>query len=59
MGGCAGVRVTSRTYREDGLLLQRIFPILAHLPKRKELFGPLVVTNIRTFVDPKTRIGWR
>jgi hypothetical protein len=22
-------------------------------PKRKELFGPLGVTNIRTFVDPK------
>ena len=22
-------------------------------PKRKELFGPLGITNIRTFVDPK------
>ena len=28
-------------------------------PKRKELFGPLGVTNIRTFVDPQqpTRVG--
>ena len=28
-------------------------------PKRKELFGPLGVTNIRTFVDPKdpTRVA--
>jgi len=28
-------------------------------PKRKELFGPLGVTNIRTFVDPKkpNRVG--
>ena len=24
-------------------------------PKRKELFGPLGVTNIRTFVDPTDR----
>lgn len=22
-------------------------------PKRKELFGPLGITNIRTFIDPK------
>lgn len=29
------------------------------LPKRKELFGPLGVTNIRTFVDPQnpTRVA--
>ena len=28
-------------------------------PKREELFGPLGVTNIRTFVDPEThtRVG--
>lgn len=28
-------------------------------PKRKELFGPLGITNIRTFVDPQnpTRVG--
>ena len=28
-------------------------------PKRKELFGPLGITNIRTFVDPKdpTRVA--
>ena len=28
-------------------------------PKRKELFGPLGVTNIRTFVDPQnpSRVG--
>jgi hypothetical protein len=28
-------------------------------PKRQELFGPLGVTNIRTFVDPEqpTRVG--
>jgi hypothetical protein len=28
-------------------------------PKRKEFFGPLGVTNIRTFVDPQdpTRVG--
>jgi len=28
-------------------------------PKRKELFGPLGVTNIRTFVDPQkpNRVG--
>ena len=28
-------------------------------PKRKEVFGPLGVTNIRTFVDPTdpTRVG--
>jgi hypothetical protein len=28
-------------------------------PKREELFGPLGVTNIRTFVDPtnRTRVG--
>jgi len=28
-------------------------------PKRKEIFGPLGVTNIRTFVDPQksTRVG--
>jgi hypothetical protein len=28
-------------------------------PKREELFGPLGVTNIRTFVDPQnaTRVG--
>jgi hypothetical protein len=28
-------------------------------PKREEFFGPLGVTNIRTFVDPKnpTRVG--
>ncbi|OHV82431.1 hypothetical protein [Ensifer sp. LCM 4579] len=28
-------------------------------PKRKELFGPLGVTNIRTFVDPRdpTRVA--
>jgi hypothetical protein len=28
-------------------------------PKRKEVFGPLGVTNIRTFVDPQnpTRVG--
>jgi hypothetical protein len=28
-------------------------------PKRKELFGPLGVTNIRTFVDPQnpTRVA--
>lgn len=24
-----------------------------HSPKREELFGPLGVTNIRTFVDPQ------
>ena len=24
-------------------------------PKRKELFGPLGITNIRTFVDPTNR----
>jgi hypothetical protein len=24
-----------------------------HSPKRKELFGPLGITNIRTFVDPQ------
>jgi hypothetical protein len=24
-------------------------------PKRKEVFGPLGVTNIRTFVDPQNR----
>jgi len=34
----------------------------AHLlasPKRKELFGPLGITNIRTFVDPQnpTRVA--
>ena len=28
-------------------------------PKREEFFGPLGVTNIRTFVDPenRTRVG--
>ena len=28
-------------------------------PKRQELFGPLGITNIRTFVDPQnpTRVG--
>ena len=28
-------------------------------PKREEFFGPLGVTNVRTFVDPKnaTRVG--
>jgi hypothetical protein len=29
MGRCAGARATSRRWREDGFLLQRIFPILA------------------------------
>jgi hypothetical protein len=30
-----------------------------HSPKREEVFGPLGVTNIRTFVDPQdpTRVG--
>jgi hypothetical protein len=28
-------------------------------PKRKEVFGPLGITNIRTFIDPQTRTGWR
>ncbi len=27
-------------------------------PKRKELLGPVGVTNIRTFVDRRTRRGW-
>lgn len=26
-------------------------------PKRKELFGPLGATNIRTFVDPQNQTG--
>jgi hypothetical protein len=32
---------------------------LARFPKREEFFGPLGVTNIRTFVDPEnpTRVG--
>jgi hypothetical protein len=32
----------------DGLLGD----VLAGVPKREEFFGPLGVTNIRTFVDP-------
>ncbi len=27
-------------------------------PKRKELFGPLGITNIRTFSIRRTRSGW-
>ena len=28
-------------------------------PKRKELFGALGITNIRTFVDPQNPNMWR
>ncbi len=28
-------------------------------PKREEVFGPLGVTNIRTFVDPQNPTEWR
>ena len=28
-------------------------------PKREEFFGPLGVTNIRTFTDPQIPRGWR
>jgi len=28
-------------------------------PKREEFFGPLGVTNIRTFVDPQNQPRWR
>ena len=32
---------------------QNIVGLLIYSPKRAELFGPLGVTNIRTFVDPQ------
>jgi hypothetical protein len=53
--------LTSAVANIAGKLVQRSrrCPCWLASPKREEFFGPLGVTNIRTFVDPEnpTRVG--